>query len=284
MGVDKTSQLRPRKRVDYWRIWHTSFAIICLVLLLAPVFWIGLSGLKTRSQIFAYPPLIIFQPTLANLIKMVTKTSVPRHLLNSFIAAGASTVISVILGTMAAYAVSRTKVGGSRFMFWALNVRMLPPVVLAIPLFIAFASLRLIDTYIALPIMYLIYNIPLAIWMMKSFIDELPAELEESAYIDGAGVIQVLRFIVLPLITPGLVATAVIAFIFSWNEYVFALLFTRINARTIPVDLAGFIQIQAEVDWGLITATATLAILPPIILAIIFQKYIVRGLTMGAVK
>jgi multiple sugar transport system permease protein len=271
-------------KVNLWQIWHTSFALISLVLLLSPVIWIGMTGLKTRLQIFSYPPLFIFKPTLANIIKMVTETDVPKHILNSLMIAGASTFISVIFGTMAAYGVSRHKVGGSWFMFWALIMRMLPPIVLGIPLFMVMASIKIIDTYPALIIMYLIYNVPLALWMMKSFIDDLPVELEESAYIDGANTLQVIQKIVFPLIAPGLVATAVIAFIFNWNEYIFALLFTRITARTIPVDLAGFIQIQSEVDWGLITATATLAILPPIILALIFQKYLVRGLTMGAVK
>lgn len=255
-----------------------------LLFFLFPIYWLITSSLKFDVDMFSNPPkFLIFKPTFMNFKKVLTETNIPKLTLNSLITASLNVVLSLSIGTIAAYGISRYKVGGQRLLFWFLSLRMIPPIVVAIPLFLTAAKLRLVDTRGILPIMYLLMNIPFAIWMMKSFIDEIPISVEESALLDGCSVFEVIRHIVLPMIKPGLVATGVFCFIFSWNEFLLAMVFTRIRASTLPVGISGFIAVE-QIFWGPLTASATVAALPPIILAWVFQRYMVRGLTFGAVK
>ena len=160
---------------------------------------------------------------------------------------------------------------------------MIPPIVGAIPLFVLAAQLRLVDTHIILPVLYVILNMPFAVWMLKSFIDEIPREIDESALIDGCSNLVVIRRMILPLIKPGLLATAVFCFILAWNEFLLANIFTRRTAVTLPVGISKFIT-EKQILWGYITAAATLASAPPIVFLWIFQRNLVRGLTLGAVR
>ena len=166
---------------------------------------------------------------------------------------------------------------------WFLSIRMIPPIVGAIPLFIIFSKLGLVDTFIALPILYIIINLPFAIWMIKSFMDEIPKEIDESAYVEGCSTTGVIIKIIIPLIRPGILATLVFCFIMAWNEFLIANIFTRKDAITAPVGVARFIT-ERLILWGYITAGATLASILPIVLLIMFQKNLIRGLTLGAVK
>ncbi len=255
-----------------------------LLFFLFPIYWLITSSIKFDVDIFSLPPkILLFKPTLVNFRKVLTETNIPKLTFNSLVTASLNVVLSLSIGTIAAYGISRYKVGGQKLLFWFLSLRMIPPIVVSIPLFLTAARFRLVDTRIILPMMYLLMNIPFAVWMMKSFIDEIPVSVEESAFLDGCSVFDVLRRIVLPMIKPGLVATGVFCFIFSWNEFLMAMIFTRIRATTLPIGISGFIAVE-QIFWGPLTASATVAVLPPIILAWVFQRYMVRGLTFGAVK
>ncbi len=258
--------------------------VLALCFFLYPIFWLFTTSIKFEVDIFSLPPkFILFKPTLKNFIHVFKETEIPHQGFNSLVAALSNTILSLFIGTMAAYGISRFKVGGSRLLFWFLSLRMLPPIVVSVPLFIMAAKLRLIDTRFILPLLYLLLNVPFVVWMMKSFIDEIPVEVEESASIDGCSHFGVIWRIVVPMITPGLVATGVLCFIFAWNEFLLAMIFTRATAMTLPVGISGFITTE-QVFWGPITASASIASIPPVILALIFQRYMVRGLTFGALK
>lgn len=258
--------------------------LVGLVFFLFPVYWLITSSIKSDVDIFSLPgKLFLFKPTLANFTRVVRTTGIPALALNSFITATINVALSLFIGTLAAYGISRHKVGGESLLFWFLSLRMLPPIVVSIPLFMIAARLRLVDTRVILPIMYLLINVPFVIWMMKSFIDEIPISIEESALIDGCSAWKVIQMVVFPIIKPGLVATGVFCFIFSWNEFLLAMIFTRRVATTLPIGISGFIAVE-QIFWGPLTASATIAVLPPIALAWMFQRYMVRGLTFGAVK
>ena len=255
-----------------------------LVFFLFPIYWLATSSFKHDVDIFSLPPrLLLFRPTLSNFVQVFRATNIPILVLNSFLTAAINVVLSLAVGSLAAYAISRQRVGGQRLLFWFLSLRMLPPIVVSIPLFIIAARLRLVDTRAILPLMYLLVNVPFVIWMMKSFIDEVPISVEESALIDGCSPWRVLWSVVLPMIKPGLVATGVFCFIFSWNEFLLAMIFTRRAATTLPIGISGFIAVE-QIFWGPLTASAAIATLPPMALAWVFQRYMVRGLTFGAVK
>ncbi|HSV31907.1 MAG TPA: carbohydrate ABC transporter permease [Atribacteraceae bacterium] len=273
-----------RKKVRISEVLRTIIIIVALSFFVFPIYWLFATSLKIQVDIFSMPPKWVFSPTIANYFHVFFNTDLPRLGLNSFITALLNVVLSLVVGTMAAYGISRYKVGGQKLLFWFLSIRMLPPIVATIPLFIIAASLRLVDTKIILPILYLILNIPFVVWMMKSFIDEIPESIEESALIDGCSHWGILGRIVLPLAAPGLVATGVICFIFAWNEFLLAMIFTRSPlTQTLPVGISGFIT-EEMILWGYITASASIAAVPPLILALIFQRYMVRGLSFGAVK
>jgi len=278
----------PGKKVTVRKVSMRIVRIILLIVALAffvyPIFWLFSTSIKQEVDIFSSPPkLLIFKPIIDNYVHVFKNTDIPHQGLNSIIAALSNTALSLFMGTMAAYGISRFKVGGRRLLFWFLSLRMLPPIVVSVPLFIIAAKLRLIDTHYVLPVLYLLLNIPFVVWMMKSFIDEIPEEMEESAHIDGCSYFGAIWRIVLPIITPGLVATGVLCFIFAWNEFLLAMIFTRATAMTLPVGISGFISVE-QVFWGYITASASVAAIPPIVLAWIFQRYMVRGLTFGALK
>ena len=260
-------------------------AVLTLFLLffMFPFYWIIATSLKTQVDAFAIPPKWLFDPTLANYLKVLLDTEFLRQTVNSLIASTANAVITLALALPAAFSMSRYRTGGKDLLFWFLSIRMIPPIVGAIPLFVLAARFRLIDTYVILPVLYIILNMPFAVWMLKSFIDEIPREIDESAMLDGCGNLAVIRRMILPLIKPGLVATAVFCFILAWNEFLLANIFTRRVAVTLPVGISKFIT-EKQILWGYITAGATLATLPPVVLLWFFQRNLLRGLTFGAVR
>ena len=256
---------------------------IFLVFSLGPMLWMVLTGFKHRGEFFTYPPVFIPKHfDWSNFLGGI-ELGGAKAIFDVLIIAGSSALISLIVGSLAAYSLSRFKIGGKNLAFWILSIRMLPPIAAALPLFILYSSLHLLDTYGALIITYSLMNIPFAVWMLKGFFDELPPSLEESALVDGCGRLAAFYKIALPLIAPGLVATTLFNFIFSWNEFLFALVFTRSHVTPLTVFIAGLIG-GHEILWGEIAAVGTMASLPIIVLAIFLQRYLVRGLTMGAVK
>lgn len=262
------------------------YAILAIVgiVWLFPVIWMFVTSMKTQVQTFRIPPVWIFKPVYQNYSDLFFASNIQKYLINGLVIASTSTAICLVLGSFAAFALTRFHIRGREdIAFWMLSTRMFPPIASAIPLYLLLRRLGLLDTHLGLIIVYLSLNLGFATWMMRGFFRELPVELEESAMIDGCSRYGAFFRVVLPLSAPGLVATAILCFIFAWNEFLFALLFTGRNAKTMPVVLAGFIT-QTGIRWGALTAAGVLTALPTIILACFAQKYIVRGLTLGAIK
>ncbi len=262
------------------------YAILAIVgiVWLFPVIWMFVTSMKTQVQTFRIPPVWIFKPVYQNYSDLFFASSIQKYLINGLVITSTSTAICLVLGSFAAFTLTRFRIRGREdIAFWMLSTRMFPPIASAIPLYLLLRRLGLLDTHLGLIIVYLSLNLGFATWMMRGFFRELPVELEESAMIDGCSRYGAFFRVVLPLSAPGLAATAILCFIFAWNEFLFALLFTGRNAKTMPVVLAGFIT-QTGIRWGALTAAGVLTALPTIILACLAQKYIVRGLTLGAIK
>ena len=258
--------------------------VVFFLFFIFPIYWMVATSLKNTVDIFSIPPKWFFKISLENYWYILSDDSgFLKKIFNSSIAAILNAIFTLLLTFPAAYSMSRYKTGGINLLMWFLSIRMIPPIVGAIPLFIIFSKLGLVDTFIALPILYIVINLPFAIWMIKSFIDEIPKEIDESAYVEGCSTTEVIIKIIIPLIKPGIFATLVFCFIMAWNEFLIAYIFTRKEAITAPVGVARFIT-ERQILWGYITAGATLASILPIVLLIMFQKNLVRGLTLGAVK
>ncbi len=259
---------------------------LALTFFLSPVIWMFLTSFKTQDQIFATPPVIIppaEQWNLDNYLGALNDSGGLQAVRDSLIVAASTALFSVFIGALAAYSLARYKLGGDQFAFWILSTRMFPPVASAIPLFLIFRQLRLLDTYWALMLANTIFNLPFAIWLLKGFIEDLPVELEESALIDGASTLGAFWRVTLPLISPGIVTALLFTFVFTWNEFMFALLMTRRAVRPLTVMIASLAG-GHEILWAQIAASGVIAIIPGILLVIFLQRYIVRGLTMGAMK
>lgn len=262
--------------------------LAALVFFMFPVVWMFLTSFKTEAEYFHYPP--VFIPEDFSLRNYVNAMALPplgrgglQGLRDSLIIALASTVLAVTVGSLAAYSLARFKTGGDNLSFWILSTRMFPPVAAALPLFLIFKEIKLLDTHMALIIANTIFSLPFVIWLLKGFFEELPVELEEAALIDGCTHWGAFVRVSLPLIAPGVVATALFSFVFAWNEFMFALLLTRRNVRPLTIIVPSLVG-GHEILWGEIAAIGTIAIIPGIILALLLQRYLIRGLTLGAVK
>ena len=261
-------------------LFYTGAVALCL----PPVFvfvWMILTGLKTGVQNISYPPQFIFSPTLENFRAVFQQHSFFKYLMNSLIVASLATGISLLLGLPAAYSIAKYRQG--RIGILILVARMTPFVSYLLPWYIIFRYLNLIDTYTALTITHLIITLPMVIWLMISFFESVPVELEDSAKIDGCTGLQSFLIIVLPLVRNGIATSAIISFIFSWNQFLFSLILSGPNTKTVPVAVYNFIS-YGKIDWAGIGAAATLIVLPVSVFAFFVRKSIVQGLTMGALK
>lgn len=259
--------------------------LVAIVLALFPIVVMMLDSIKPTPLITATPPVWNFTPTLEHFHNVLAIPSYPfgTYFGNSVIIASVSTAITLVASFLAAYSLARHDTGGRNFDFWILSTRMLPPAALLIPMYVFFNNFHLIDTVWALIIVYMTFNIPLCVWVLRSFIREIPYELEESAQIDGAPLWQILLRIIFPLTAPGLASVAVLSFIACWNEFFFALIFTQINAVTLTKGTAAFVGAY-ETQWGEIAAATGIGMIPPMLLGFAVQRYLVRGLSLGAVK
>lgn len=268
-----------------------------------PLFWWVLASFKPYTAIFAQPPVYVdFTPTATNYAITIggqsritleggvggqtggasSYYSLP-SIRDSLIVALGSTALALLLATLAAYGLSRFIIRAKdHIVFFVLAQRMLPPIAVAIPLFFIFRDLGLRDSHLGLIIAHALINLPLAILLLKSFFDDVPVELDESAMLDGASRFQVFRLVVLPLVKGGVAATAVLCFIFSWTEFLISLLLTT-GIRTIPVKITTFVT-STGTEWGLITALGSAALVPSFIFILLVQKHLVRGLTLGSLK
>jgi multiple sugar transport system permease protein len=258
-------------------------AILALVFFLFPIVWIFLTAFKTGDEFLHSPPVWLPHAPNFRSFAHIVRTGGLQSLKNSFIISVCTTALSLAVGSLAGYGIARYRVGGSNLPFFILSQRFMPPVAVIFPFLLLFKVLKWVDTYQALIIIYLTFNLPYAVWMMRGFFKEIPSVIEESAMVDGCSPFGAYWRIALPLVKPGLVATGVFCFIFSWSEFFFAVCLTRSKAVTLPVHLANYFG-KYTVMWGHIGALSVLAMLPLFFLSFIVQRYLVRGLTLGAVK
>lgn len=259
--------------------------VVAVIIAVFPILVMLLDAIKPSFLITQTPPVWTFTPTTEHISNVLQIPSYPfgSYFRNSVVVASVSTAITLFASFLAAYSMARYDTGGRNFDFWVLSTRMLPPAALLIPMYVFFDRFGLIDTVWALIIVYMTFNIPLAVWVLRSFIREIPWELEESAQLDGAPLWQILLFLIFPLTAPGLAAVAVLNFIACWNEFFFALIFTQANAVTLTKGTAAFVGAY-ETQWGEIAAATGIGMIPPLVLGFAVQRYLVRGLSLGAIK
>jgi multiple sugar transport system permease protein len=249
-----------------------------------PFYWMVTTSLKTQVVALQSPPAWIFTPTLANYVEVLFEDKVGIALINSIIVAVCTTLLAVALGTPAAYALARFEFRGKTDLwFWFITNRFVSPVVLAFPVFLISRDLGLRDTHLALILMYLTFTLPIVIWICTDQFRSIPRELDEAALLEGASQWRIFRSICLPLAMPGVAVSSILAFIFSWNELLFAYILAPKNAKTAPAMAVTFME-GYDVPYGKIMATSTLIVIPVLIFALLASKHLVRGLTMGAVK
>lgn len=293
-----------------------TLVILYAVITLLPLVWIVATGFKTSADSIAYPPKIAFEPSLEGYVNLFTTQTrqTEEHLaanppttwyeeivhakgmviagpsrfgerfLNSVIIGFGSTFLSVFLGTLAAYAFSRYRIPlKDDLLFFILSTRMMPPIAVAIPIFLMFRSLGLSDTHAGMILLYTAVNLSLSVWLLKGFMDEIPREYEEAALIDGYTRFQAFTKVVLPQAATGIAATAIFCLIFAWNEYAFAVLLTSGTAQTAPPFIPTIIGVGGQ-DWPAVAAGATLFLVPVMVFTILLRRHLLRGITFGAVR
>ncbi|MFO7631712.1 MAG: carbohydrate ABC transporter permease [Caldilinea sp.] len=264
--------------------------IVMSFITLLPIYWMIVVSARSRVELFDAPTLLIKSFYAPNYIEPLTNPVFQRYLINSLIIATSNALLVTILALLATYALSRWKLPGSEnIFFWTITQRMAPPAAFVLPMFLIFTRVfkignwTMFDTHIGLILLYCVFNLPFAVWLMKGIIEGVPIELDEAAFVDGATRWTVLTRIITPLVAPGLAITFILSWIFAWNEYLFAANLTSVQARTITTGLAEFVSVTGT-NWGQMAAVATVAILPALIFLVFVQRYIVTGLTFGAVK
>lgn len=257
-----------------------ALALICL----APIIVLGLTAVKTERQIFDTGWSWFFMPTLDNFRNVIEDGHIDRYLKNSVIISLAATVITLLLGTMCAYALARFRfLGRGSLSYGTLILRTLPPAVLAVPVFVIWSAWGIGDTLSGVVLVYVALNLPFTIWLLYGFIEQVPEELEESAAIDGCGPFRVFWLVILPLLKPGLAAAAIFTFRLAWNEFILSFILTNRYTRTLPASISNYIT-DTGVEWGKIMAAGALIAIPPLIFTFVAAKQIITGLTAGAVK
>ena len=248
-----------------------------------PFIWILILSFKPSEDFFAWPPKVFFSPTFDHYLGL-WEGEFPKSFWNSLVTSVGSTVIALLFGVPGAYALSRMAYKtGSRLSLFILASRMAPPIAFTIPYFLAYRYIGLHDTLFGLILIYLTFNLSLVIWLMRSFFDAIPRTLEEAAWIDGATMWQGFTKIILPMSGPGLAATAILCFLYSWNDFFFALILTRTEATTAPVAVVNFLDHEGW-QWGKIAAGGTMVMMPVLVFSIAVRKFLISGMSAGAVK
>ena len=267
-----------------------AFWIIMTLITLIPIWWMFVVSMRTRVELFGRPNLSLSRIYLENFNNVLTDSTFQRYMTNSLVVSTSNALLVIVLALLATYALSRYKlVGKDNIFFWLITNRMAPPAAFLLPLFIMFTrtfrigNWTLFDTQLGLILLYCVFNLPFAIWLLKGVIDGIPIELDDAAMIDGAGLWGVLRHVIIPLAAPGIAVTGILSWIFAWNEYLFAANLTSVVARTITTALAEFVTVTGT-NWGELAAMSMITLVPSAIIVIVAQRYIVMGLTFGAVK
>jgi multiple sugar transport system permease protein len=263
----------------------TAAAAVILVVWSFPVLWALLTSFKTERDVLAYPPKLIFAPTLANYTDVLFgSASLLPNLWSSFIVASFATALAMLIAVPAAYALARLEFPAKHGTgFYVLATQMLPPVGLIIPYYLALQKLAALDTYSGLVVIYLTFSLPFAIWLMVSYFEDVPREMEEAALLDRAGRLRALWHVILPQVRGGIAVTTIFVFLNAWNEFLFAVVLGGNRVRTVTVAMFNFISVEQTL-WAKLAAGAVLAMAPVILLGLLAQRHIVKGLTVGAVK
>ena len=273
-------------------IWRFVFIAAYMLFLLVPLYWGIVTAFKPQEDILRQPPVWFpGDPTLSHFGSALHRLNGLEGLENSLIIAFSTTILAVLVGTAAAYSMARYATGGKHLAFWFLSQRILLPVAVVLPVFLLYSRyteewfrLRLIDTHQGLILLYTVFALPWTVWMMYSYFRQMPPELEQAALVDGCSRWQALWKVAVPLAAPGIVSAAAFAFVFSWTEFLFALVLTSTNAVTLPVVLAGYVGLFQGNLWGETAAMTLISLIPALLLGILMQRHLVRGLTVGAVQ
>jgi len=262
----------------------TGILLLFFIFFMLPIVWVALTSIKRPVEQMAIPPIWFpEQPVFDSYLTLFKNPDFATSLVNSLLISGIATLITVVIGAIAAYSIERFRTGGRMLPNLLLMTRMIPPVVVIVPIFLLAYRVNLLDTYVLLIITYSALNMALIIWLLRSFFAQLPVEMEEAAMIDGCSRIGLFFRIVLPVVMPGIAAAGLICFIFCWNEFLFAVTLTGSHTKTMPVLTSTFVS-ERGLDRGLMSASGLVSSLPVIVLTIVFQRYLVSGLTQGSVK
>jgi multiple sugar transport system permease protein len=280
---------RPRVpfRQSALRIGFYALATITVVIMVFPYYWQFITALKEPGELYLIPPSWFPKGLyLGSFVAIFTQYGFITYMLNSVVVAGTTTFVAIGVGSLAAYALARLPIKGRMWILGGiLSASLLPGTAIVGPIFLLISSVGLVNTYPGLVWPYTSFSLPFSVWVLSNFYSQIPVELEEAAAVDGCSPLQAFLKVIFPLSAPGLATTAILVFIGAWNEFLFALVLTRTAAvRTVPLGIASFAGIHDELPWGAVSAASVFVTLPLIILAIIFQKHIVQGLTAGAVK
>jgi multiple sugar transport system permease protein len=257
---------------------------VILLWTVVPLAWMVLSSIKPPEDLTSSSPVLAFTPTLEHYKALFSGgNNIGPYIRNSLIAAGASTVIAVVLGCLAGYGLARSRFRGKDHVaFWIISQRMAPIAAVILPLFVIFRFTGLLGSTLGLIVAYLTFNLPFAIWIMNAFFSELSPSLEEAALMDGATRWSAFKDVALPLVLPGIATTAILCLVFSWNDYAFAVTFSGPDSQTLPIAASQLVT-QTSIDWGQLTAIGTIVVAPMILVGLIVRKWLVTGLTLGAV-
>lgn len=276
-----TTRLQRRPRRILVNLLYAIAMIAVVFFMLTPFLWMVLNAFKTPLQIIKLPPELIFTPTLRNFENVFGTQNFMRYITNSMIIGAGCTLVGLLIGLPAAYSIARYR--QNRLALTILMARMAPGITFLVPLFIVFRTLRLVDTYTSLILTHMLVGLPFIVWVMAPFFESIPRELTEAAVVDGASAVRAFVSVVLPLSGPGIVTASILSFVFSWNNFMFSIVLASSRTRTVPVAIYNFIS-YAQIDWGGLMAAAVVITLPVLALAIITQRYVIRGLTAGAIK
>ncbi len=275
--------MKTKRRQSLRQVLRFAAASAITLFFLFPIYWLFMISFKTADEIYSYPPVWWPASLQFNNYAVLFKDGDAITVWNSLIIASASTVLAMLLGTICAYSLARYKTGGDHLSNWIISQRMASPIAVVFPIFLLYVYLGWVDTYIGIILLYTAFNLPYVIWMMRGYIQDIPRSLEESALIDGCTRWQVIWKVVFPMCRAGLFATAIFTFVFAWNEFLFALVLTRTEVTTYTVQVTHYFGGQSNF-WTKIAAMSVLGTLPVFIAVVFMQRYLVRGISLGAVK
>lgn len=272
-----------RPRIAKKQIWVDILLVVVIVIVAFPLIWILITSLKVSAEIAIYPPTILFKPTLENFHTVFVYDNFLKYFRDSTIIALLSSFISLYVGCLAAYSIDRFGTGGKYIVVWTLLIRMLPPVAIILPVYVMIQRFRLLDTYFSIVMMHTLMNLPFVVLLMRGFFHEVPKSIDEASMIDGCSLFCTFYRVILPIVLPGILATAVFCLITSWNEFLFSLVLCGTKITTVPV-AASFYVTDRDILWGPVAAVGVSGSIPIIVFTMLIQKHLVRGMTYGAIK